>query len=77
MTMLMRITTCLNVNGSLCAVALCLMLLFASSTAVAADRAGDEFLTGYIASILERDLHWERNSYSLKIVRRGCHDYPV
>ena len=69
MTMLMRITTCLNVNGSLCAVALCLMLLFASSPAVAADRAGDEFLTGYIASILERDLHWERNSYRLKVDR--------
>ncbi len=68
MTMLMRIATCLNVTGRLCAVALCLMLLFASSPAVAADRAGDEFLTGYIASILERDLHWERDSYSLKIV---------
>jgi hypothetical protein len=50
------------------AAALCLMLLFLSSPAVAADRAGDEFLTGYIASILERDLHWERDSYILKIV---------
>ena len=68
MTMLMRITTCLNVTGRLCAVSLCLMLLFPSSPAVAADRAGDEFLTGYIASILERDLHWERDSYILKIV---------
>ena len=67
MTMLMRITTCLNVNGSLCAVALCLMLFLASFPAVAADRAGDEFLAGYIASILERDLHWERNSYRLKV----------
>ena len=35
---------------------------------MAADRAGDEFLTGYVASILERDLHWERDSYILKIV---------
>ena len=52
----------------LCAVALCLMILLASSPAVAADRAGDEFLAGYIASILERDLHWEKNSYILKIV---------
>ena len=68
MTMLMRITTCLNVTGRLCAVSLCLMLLFPSPPAVAADRAGDEFLTGYIASILERDLHWERDSYILKIV---------
>ena len=65
MTMLMRITTCLNV---LCAASLCLMLLFPSRSAVAADRAGDEFLTGYIASILERDLHWERDSYILKVV---------
>jgi len=68
MTMLMRITTCLNFTGRLCAAFLCLMLLFPSHPAVAANRAGDEFLTGYIASILERDLHWERDSYILKIV---------
>jgi hypothetical protein len=68
MTMLMRITTCLNVTGRLCAAFLCLMLLFPSHPAVAANRAGDAFLTGYIASILERDLHWERDSYILKIV---------
>ena len=68
MTILMRIATCLNVTGRLCAASLCLMLLFASPPAVAADRSGDEFLTGYIASILERDLHWERDSYVLKIV---------
>jgi hypothetical protein len=68
MPMLIRITTCLNVNGSLCAFALCLMLLLASTPAVGADRIGDEFLAGYIASILERDLQWERNSYILKIV---------
>ena len=67
-TMLLRITTCLNVTGRLCAASLCLMLLFPSPPAVAADRAGDEFLTGYVASILERDLHWERDSYILKIV---------
>src|SRR3972149_3169635 len=64
----MRITTCLNVTGRLCAAFLCLMFLFASPPAVAADRASDEFLTGYIASILERDMHWERDSYILKIV---------
>ncbi|MFZ3065439.1 MAG: DUF1207 domain-containing protein [Nitrospirota bacterium] len=67
-TMLMRITTCLNVAGRLCAASLWLMLLFTSPPAVAADRASDEFLTGYVASILERDLHWERDSYILKIV---------
>jgi len=44
------------------------MLFFPLRFAEAADRAGDEFLTGYIASILERDLHWERDSYILKIV---------
>jgi hypothetical protein len=45
-----------------------LMLLFPSHPLSAADRTSDEFLTGYIASILERDLHWERDSYILKIV---------
>ena len=67
--MLMRITSCLNnVAGRLCAASLCLMFLFPLLTAEAADRASDEFLTGYISSILERDLHWERSSYILKIV---------
>jgi hypothetical protein len=68
MTILMRITTCLSITGRLCAIFLCFMLLFSSPPARAADRAGDEFLTGYVASVLERDLHWERNSYILKIV---------
>jgi len=68
MTMLMRIITCLNVTGRLSAASLCLMLLFPFSPAVAADRTSDEFLTGYIASILERDLRWQRDSYILKIV---------
>jgi hypothetical protein len=67
-TILMRITTCLNVIGRLCVASLCLTLLFLSSPAVAADRASDKFLAGYIASVLERELHWERNSYILKIV---------
>lgn len=67
--MLMRITSCLNnAAGRLCAASLCLMFLFPLLTAEAADRASDEFLTGYISSILERDLHWERSSYILKIV---------
>ena len=70
MTMLMCMTTCFNVTGRLWAAFLCLILLFLSPPAMAADRAGDEFLTGYIASILERDLHWKRDSYILKIVNR-------
>jgi hypothetical protein len=69
MTMLMRITTCFNVACCLCAVALWLMLFFPAPPALAVDGAGDEFLTGYIASILERDLHWQRNSYRLKVDR--------
>jgi hypothetical protein len=68
MTTPLRITNCLNVIGILCAASFFLMFLFSAFPAVAADRAGDEFLTGYIASILERDLHWERGSYTLKIV---------
>ena len=68
MTMLMRITTCFNITGCLCAAFLLLMLLFQAVPAVAADMASDEFLTGYIASILERDMHWERDSYRLKVV---------
>ena len=53
--------------GYLCGAVLSLVLLFPSLQAVGADRAGDEFLTGYVAAILERDLHWERDSYLLKI----------
>jgi hypothetical protein len=49
------------------ATSLCLLLIFTSLPAIAADRVSDEFLTGYIASILERDMHWERDSYILKI----------
>jgi len=66
--MQMRTTTWLYITGRLGAAALCLMLLFQSPLAIAADRISDEFLTGYIASILERDLHWERDSYMVKIV---------
>ncbi len=50
------------------AVSLCLILLLVPLRAVAADRASDDFLAGYIASILERDLLWERDSYTLKVV---------
>ena len=68
MTLLPRFNTCLNLAGRLCVVSLCLLLLSPSQRAVAADRASDDFLAGYIASILERDLHWERDSYVLKVV---------
>lgn len=43
------------------------MLLVAAVPAAAAERAGDDFLNGYVSAILERDLHWERDSYILKI----------
>ncbi|MFH1156872.1 MAG: DUF1207 domain-containing protein [Pseudomonadota bacterium] len=66
--MLLCIPTCLNFTGRLFAAALCFTILFTSSPAKAVERAGDEFLTGYVASILERDLNWERDSYMLKIV---------
>lgn len=66
--MLKRLTTSFHVTGCLCAASLCLLLLLPSPPAKAADRVGDAFLTGYMASVLERDLHWERNSYSLKII---------
>ncbi|MBI5057863.1 MAG: DUF1207 domain-containing protein [Nitrospirae bacterium] len=67
--MLMRSTIYFNVTGFLCAAFLLLMLIFPAPPAIGADRAGDEFLTGYITSILERDLQWERDSYRLKVVR--------
>ena len=65
--MLKRIIACLNITARLCAVALCLLLVSPSPTPAAADRTSDGFLTGYIVSILERDLGWERDSYVLKI----------
>lgn len=66
-TVPMRITACFKIT-SLCAVAFCLMTLSLSASAYATDRTGDEFLSGYVVSILERDLRWERDSYILKIV---------
>ncbi|MDP2167156.1 MAG: hypothetical protein Q8J64_02355, partial [Thermodesulfovibrionales bacterium] len=60
----------INMTIPLCAASflLCLMFFFPLFPAAAAERAGDEFLAGYIASILERDLLWERDSYIIKIV---------
>ena len=64
--MLKRITNCLNGINRPGAALFCCLLLF-SSPAGAADRASDQFLAGYMASVIERDLHWKRDSYVLKI----------
>jgi hypothetical protein len=45
-----------------------LTLFFVPAASGAADRTGDEFLAGYAAAILERDLAWTRDSYTLQIV---------
>ncbi|MFH1994694.1 MAG: DUF1207 domain-containing protein [Nitrospinota bacterium] len=58
---------CLTIFGRLCLAALCLIILGSSSPAMASNRTSDEFLTGYIASILERDLLWKKESYRLDI----------
>ena len=50
----------------MCAAAIMLLLL--ASPALALDRSSDEFLAGYITSIVERELHWESGSYRLKVV---------
>jgi len=64
-----RLSTRLGRTARLCAASLCLLLLsFPALHAVPAERTGDDFLAGYIASILERDLQWKRDSYSLKVV---------
>jgi hypothetical protein len=70
--MLMRITTRLNATGRFYVAILCFILFFPSLSAMAVDKVvdkvSDEFLAGYISSILERNLQWDRNSYILKIV---------
>ena len=38
-------------------------------TMAAVDRTDDAFLAGYIASVPERDLHWQSGSYHLQIVK--------
>jgi len=65
--MLSRFITCSNVTGRLYAASLCLMLSCSSVHTAAADTAGDGFLTGYIAAVLERELLWERDSYILQM----------
>lgn len=42
--------------------------LLAAVPAALTGRTSDEFLNGYVTSILERDLGWEKNSYTLQIV---------
>ncbi|OQX13650.1 MAG: hypothetical protein BWK76_15905 [Desulfobulbaceae bacterium A2] len=56
------------VTAHLCGALLCLLILCTVHPARAAGRVSDDFLAGYITSILERDMHWERDSYILKIV---------
>ena len=65
--MRLRIIACFKAGGCLCAAFVGLVLLFAVPPALAAGAPGDEFLTGYVASILERDLHWTRDSYRLTV----------
>ncbi len=67
-THLLRSSVWLLWTARLCATAICLMLSHPAAPAVAAEREGDGFLTGYIASVLERDLHWEWDSYTLEVV---------
>lgn len=50
------------------ATAICLALSLHAAPVAATERVDDGFLTGYIASVLERDLHWERDSYTLEVV---------
>lgn len=63
-----RGVTRFKARGGLLAAALCLILLSTVSPGVAAGEPGDDFLAGYVASILERDLGWERSSYRLTVI---------
>jgi hypothetical protein len=65
--MLMRSGASSNFHGVLRVASFCLLLLIQSFPVLAVERADDTFLAGYICSILERDLHWERDSYVLQI----------
>ena len=49
------------------AVSLLLAVFFTTPAMAETNRTSDEFLTGYVVSILERDLKWQRDSYVLKI----------
>ncbi|MBK6403933.1 MAG: hypothetical protein IPF66_02180 [Holophagales bacterium] len=52
----------------LCAVSLGLALLLGPQPALSEEKASDAFLAGYVASIVERNLHWDRDSYRLTVV---------
>lgn len=51
----------------LCTVALWLVLIVPAYSAVNYENPSDEFLEGYITSILERDWLWQRDSYKLQV----------
>lgn len=68
MTLLTRTASCPTLAGRPCAALLCFLFFGLAPLAIVADRTSDEFLTGYLASIIERDLHWARDSYILTIV---------
>lgn len=63
-----RSTRLLSSASRLCAVTLGLALLLGAHSALSEERASDEFLAGYVASLVERDLHWDRDSYRLTVV---------
>jgi hypothetical protein len=50
------------------AAVICLMLVFPYPVNADADRSGDAFMTGFISSVLERELQWDKNSYWLQVV---------
>jgi hypothetical protein len=67
MGMRLRMIACFKTGGCLCVAFFGLLLLFSVPPALVAGAPGDEFLAGYAASILERDLHWTRDSYRLEV----------
>lgn len=44
-------------------------MFLCSFPAAQAQTAGDEYLSGYITSVLERELRWSRDSYMLQVIR--------
>lgn len=66
------VTTCSKKALCACAAVICLMLVLPypanGGEERGVDRGADAFMTGFIASVLERELQWDRNSYSLQVV---------
>lgn len=54
--------------GCLLAVSIFLLSMFEAPCSASASERGDAFLAGYVSSILERDLHWNRESYRVTVV---------